>query len=44
MSGVVGDLTGEVQLPSAELPKRVESLQEEVKKLQKRLQKGGAAI
>jgi alanyl-tRNA synthetase len=42
MSDVLGDLTGRFNSSIAELPKRVESLQEEVKKLQKQLQKGSA--
>jgi alanyl-tRNA synthetase len=43
MADVLGDLTGRFNCSVAELPKRVESLQEEVKKLQKQLQKGGAS-
>jgi alanyl-tRNA synthetase len=42
MADVLGDLTGRFNCSVAELPKRVEALQEEVKKLQKQLQKGGA--
>ena len=42
MSDVLGELTGRFNSAVAELPKRVESLQEEVKKLQKQLQKGSA--
>jgi alanyl-tRNA synthetase len=42
MADVLGELTGRFNCSVAELPKRVESLQEEVKKLQKQLQKGGA--
>jgi alanyl-tRNA synthetase len=42
MADVLGDLTGRFNCSVAELPKRIESLQEEVKKLQKQLQKGGA--
>ena len=40
MSAVLDDLTGAVQLRREELPTRVEALQDEVKKLQKQLQKG----
>jgi len=42
MSDVLGELTGRFNSSIAELPKRVESLQGEVKKLQKQLQKGSA--
>jgi alanyl-tRNA synthetase len=42
MSDVLGELTGRFNCAVAELPKRVESLQEELKKLQKQLQKGAA--
>jgi alanyl-tRNA synthetase len=42
LSDVVSDLTSRFNCALAELPKRVESLQEEVKKLQKQIQKGGA--
>jgi alanyl-tRNA synthetase len=42
MSDVLGELTGRFNSSVAELPKRVESLQEELKKLQKQLQKGSA--
>ncbi|HEX3151380.1 MAG TPA: alanine--tRNA ligase [Gemmataceae bacterium] len=42
LSDVISDLTGRFNCALAELPKRVESLQEEVKKLQKQIQKGGA--
>jgi alanyl-tRNA synthetase len=42
MSDVLGDLAGRLNCSPAELPKRVEALQEEVKKLQKQLQKGAA--
>lgn len=37
---VLGELTGKFNCSVADLPKRVEALQEEVKKLQKQLQKG----
>jgi alanyl-tRNA synthetase len=40
MSDVLGDLTSRFNCSVAELPKRVESLQDELKKLQKQLQKG----
>jgi alanyl-tRNA synthetase len=43
MADVLGELTGRFNCSVAELPKRVESLQEEVKKLQKQIQKGGAS-
>ena len=39
----LANLTGRFNCSLAELPKRVESLQEEVKKLQKQLQKGAAS-
>jgi alanyl-tRNA synthetase len=42
MSDVLSDLAGRFNCAIAELPKRVETLQEEVKKLQKQLQKGAA--
>jgi alanyl-tRNA synthetase len=42
MSEIVGDLTTRFNCSLPELPKRIESLQEEVKKLQKQLQKGAA--
>jgi alanyl-tRNA synthetase len=42
MSEIVGDLTTRLNCSLPELPKRIESLQEEVKKLQKQLQKGAA--
>ena len=42
MSDVLGELTGRFNSSIAELPKRVESLQDEVKRLQKQLQKGSA--
>lgn len=40
MSGILGDLMSRFNCSLTELPKRIESLQEEVKKLQKQLQKG----
>ena len=43
MSDVLSDLAGRFNCAIAELPKRVETLQEEVKKLQKQLQKGAAS-
>ncbi|MSR52051.1 MAG: alanine--tRNA ligase [Gemmataceae bacterium] len=42
LAGVVSGLTGRLNCSLDELPKRVESLQEEVKKLQKLVQKGSA--
>lgn len=42
MSDVLGDLTARFNCSPAELPRRVEALQEEAKKLQKQLQKGAA--
>lgn len=42
MSIILADLTGRFNCSLEELPKRIESLQEEVKKLQKQLQKGAA--
>ncbi len=42
MSEIVSELTSRFNCALTELPKRVESLQEEVKKLQKQLQKGAA--
>src|SRR5262245_56751148 len=42
MSDVLGELTGRFNCSVDELPKRVESLQDEVKKLLKRLQKGAS--
>jgi alanyl-tRNA synthetase len=40
MSDTLGDLTGRFNCSVAELPKRVEALQEQLKNLQKQLQKG----
>jgi alanyl-tRNA synthetase len=42
MAETVGELTGRFNCSLSELPKRIESLQDEVKKLQKQLQKGTA--
>jgi alanyl-tRNA synthetase len=42
MSDVVGDLTGKLNCSMEELPKRIQSLQDELKKLQKQVQKGSA--
>src|SRR5262245_32933385 len=42
MSDVLGDLIGRFNSSIAELPKRVEAIQEQVKTLQKQMQKGSA--
>ena len=42
MSDIMGELTGKLNCSLEELPKRVQSLQDELKKLQKQLQKGSA--
>jgi len=42
LAGVLSGLTGRLNCSQQELPKRIESLQEEVKKLQKLLQKGSS--
>ncbi|MBO0699424.1 MAG: alanine--tRNA ligase [Zavarzinella sp.] len=42
MADVLGELTGRFNCSMAELPKRVEALQEQVKTLQKQMQKGTA--
>jgi alanyl-tRNA synthetase len=42
MAAVLGDLTGRFNCSVAEVPKRVEALQEQVKALQKQMQKGTA--
>ena len=41
MSDVLGDVTGKLNCAMQELPKRVQSLQDELKKLQKQVQKAG---
>src|SRR5439155_8346086 len=42
MSDTLGELTGRLNCSMAELPKRVEALQDQLKALQKQLQKGTA--